>query len=457
MPILKSLDNFQIRTTNRAWLDFFALIVILGLLNMATAGLTDWGWLDEKTNPSPWLLVPLFIGVRYGFGPGLCSGVAVLGIVFFGRAFRMISSGGEGTLAGIFQNHAFFFLCLPAIGFLAGETHGVLAKKLIQAEQKIRELELQREQMKSKVELAEESRHQVQERLALLGAEQSNLDRQLRALFEPTSGAIFPNLLRLLRDTAGVSDAAIYSVEGKKLKRLASVGEEARLPMEYNTDELPIAGLAITRKAMTTIKELWQQTPDAPTPVVAAFPWLGEGGVAAVLLVHRMSFLSTTWRNLHRIQLVCRWVGQFVDLRVQASEGSGKLAGKSGALVVPEPALDRTLALAETAHRDWQLPSTMAVFEFQEPVSPEVANLLPEAVGSVMRPTDVGCLTTEAGKQIFKVLMPMDGVAEGEALLGRAFAAIARVPQLAGKIVGNLAMTENDLSAGGASGSVAAA
>jgi hypothetical protein len=443
MPGFKYLDNFQIRTTNRAWADFLAFAVILGLFNMATVGLADWGWLSAKMNPSPWLLIPLFIGVRYGFGPGVTSGLVVMAIVFLGRAARLVSSGDAAPLLSIFQDNAFFFICLPAIGFLAGETHGLLAKKLIQAEEKIAELSETHQQLQAKVELAEESRHQVQERLALFGAEQSSLDRQLRALFEPTAGPIFPNLLRLLRDIGGVTDAGIYAVEGKSLRRLAVVGDEQRCPKVYEVADLPIAQLSIERRAMTTLKEVWQQTPDSPGPVVAALPWLGGDGVAALLLIHRMQFMSTTWRNLHRIQLVCRWVGQFVDLRVQAEQSTGKLAGKTGALVVPEQALENTLKLAVAAHKDWNLPSAMAIFEFQETVPQEVAELLPKAVGSVLRPTDVGCLTDEAGKSVFKVLLPMDGAAEGEALLGKALAAIAKVPQLSGKIVANLALTEN--------------
>lgn len=166
--------------------------------------------------------------------------------------------------------------------------------------------------------------------------------------------------------------------------------------------------------------------------------------MAALLLIHRMSFLSTNWRNLHRIQLICRWVGQFVDLRVQAEESPKKLAGKTGALVVPERALDSTLKLAMNTHKDWHLPSTMAIFEFKDEVSEEVQELLPKTVGAVLRPTDVGCLTKQDGKAAFKVLLPMDGAAEGEALLSRALAAIAKVPELSGKIVANLALTENE-------------
>jgi hypothetical protein len=131
-----------------------------------------------------------------------------------------------------------------------------------------------------------------------------------------------------------------------------------------------------------------------------------------------------------------------VDLRVQASGETAKLAGNTGALIVSPRAVRTTLAQAQAVHREWKLPSTLATFEFTEPVTEQTARLLPQAVGSVMRPTDVGALEGAPTQPVFKVMMPMDGVHDAESLLNAALKAIARVPQLSGKVVGNLSMTD---------------
>ena len=437
-------QGFSLRTTNRAWADFLILSIVLAVINLTTAGPADWGWM--KLNPSPWLLIPLFLGARYGFVWGVISGFVVAVFIYTGRAFHTIAHDDPlhpMPLGQIFSDNLYFFLILPGIGFLTGETQGLLSSHLHAAEAKIAELDDKRDQLEADLDLAEESRFQLQEKLALYGAEHSSLDRQLRAMFEPSAGAIFPNLLRLLRDIASVTDAAIYGVNGEQLKRIALLGSDSELPESLTLQESEIIRLSIERKALTTIREVWQEAPEFTSPHIAALPWLGGGGrVAAVLLIHRMHFLGTNWRNFHRIQMVCRWVARYVDLRVQANSASTASAGSSSALITSPRALQATLNQAQNVHREWKLPSTLATFEFTEPVSEHIAALLPPTVGSVMRPTDVGSLEGPPTQPVFKVLMPMEGVDDAESLLDAALQAIARVPQLVGKVVGNLGMTD---------------
>jgi hypothetical protein len=71
-----------------------------------------------------------------------------------------------------------------------------------------------------------------------------------------------------------------------------------------------------------------------------------------------------------------------------------------------------------------------------------VARLLPKAVGAVMRPTDVGSFDEQQERPRFRVFMPMEPRREAEELLNKALGAIARIPQLSGKIVANLSLTD---------------
>lgn len=445
LDFTKDMGKMLLPTTRRAWADLLILLVLLGTLNFFTKGVSDFGWLGM--NPSPWLLVPLFLGARYGFKWGVGAGFLVGGIIFVVRMVMAISHDDGQSLLSIITDNLFFFLSLPGTGFITGETQGLLSKQLAGTEAQVVTLQTKEEHLEADLDVAEEARFQLQERLALFGAEHSNLDRQLRALFEPTAGAIFPNLLRLLRDIGAVTDAAVYAVDKDQLKRIGLIGEDEKLPETLSLAETEIAKLATERKCLTTVKELWQEAPDLNSSFIAALPWLGGGGsVAAILLIHRMQFLGTTWRNLSRIQMICRWVAQYVDLRVQASNEPSQLAGNTGALIVSQRSLKSTLQLAETTHREWQLPSTQATFEFTEPVTEQVAKLLPQAVAKAMRSTDVGSLEGDPAQPVFKVLMPMDGVHDAEKLLDSALKAIAKVPQLSGKVVANLSLTEDQPS-----------
>ncbi len=429
-----------LRTTNVAVVDALLMVGLLAGINLATVGWRDWGWME--LNPTPWLLVPLFMGARYGFGWGVASGTAVAGMIYAGRAVHVIRHDEALALADVFTEHLYFFLILPGIGFLTGETQGLLSRKLRNAESQLAETATKEEHLRADLDIAEEARFQVQERLALLGAEQGNLDRQLRGLFEPAAGPVFPGLLRILRDVGGVTDAAMYAVDGPKLSRIAAIGSSDRLPESLFVSEVEMARLAIDRRSLTTIKELWQDAPDQNGDFVAALPLQGTAGVTVLLLIHRMQFLGTTWRNFNRIQMVCQWVARLVELRGQTAASPARQTGEAGALVVAEAALERTLEQAAATRRDWNLPSTLAVFEFKESVPETVAQLLPQAVGSVMRPTDVGSLVSCEGKPVFKVLLPMEGMSEAKALLEKAQGAISRVPQLSGRVVANLTMID---------------
>ena len=60
LDFTKSMDKMLLPTTKQAWADLLILAILLGAINVATKGFADFGWLS--VNPSPWLLVPLFLG-----------------------------------------------------------------------------------------------------------------------------------------------------------------------------------------------------------------------------------------------------------------------------------------------------------------------------------------------------------------------------------------------------------
>src|SRR5678815_4472067 len=67
-----------------AALDAIVLAVILVALNFWIAP-TDPGWLN--VNPSPYLLLPILIGSRFGFLPGIGAGVLSVTIIVAGQCW----------------------------------------------------------------------------------------------------------------------------------------------------------------------------------------------------------------------------------------------------------------------------------------------------------------------------------------------------------------------------------
>ena len=107
-----SLSRFSL---GRPWQDVVAIGGGLALLNLLTVP-SDLGWLS--LNPSPWIVLPLLTGARYGFRWGFLSG-AVASLLLLGTLLL--------TQRDMVAAHSLFFLALPALGLLAGEAHSLFA------------------------------------------------------------------------------------------------------------------------------------------------------------------------------------------------------------------------------------------------------------------------------------------------------------------------------------------
>ena len=406
----------------RPWRDVFALTLGLALLNALTAR-QDPGWLS--LNPSPWIILPLLIGARYGFRWGFFSGVGA-SVLLLGTLF---------LTHGQITPHPLFFLALPTIGLLTGEAYTLFANQLAERDDAVESLTTQRNHLGTDLEVAEDARHQLQERLALLNADTASLDLQLRALFEPGAGPIFPHLLRLLRDTAGVTDAALYQITGTTLTRVAVLGTVEVLPESLPFAETEIAHLAVTRQSLVTCRQVWATVPAQTSPWLAALPWPpAESAEKYLLLIHRMSFHAVTWRTFSRIQMICRWVAQFMALR----RLDGTAAPTAGPLIVTPEVFRRTAAEAAAAHREHSLPSTTVTFRLLPGATAEHAARLGSLIAPTLRTTD---LATQHPDGTIEVLLSFDGPRDAEKFTSRIHHLTSRDPLLQGWLAAETAFT----------------
>lgn len=403
----------------RPWRDAVTIGLVLAVLNFITAP-QDPGWLS--LNPSPWVLLPLLTGARYGFRWGFLSG-AVASLAMLGTL--LLTQRDAVALNNL------FFLALPTIGLLAGEAHGLFATRLAERDDAVEVLTTQRDHLGADLEVAEDARFQLQERLALLNADTTSLDLQLRHLFEPGSGPVFPHLLRLLRDTAGVNDAALYQINGTLLNRLALLGAAEALPDSLSLAETEIAHLAVTRQSLVTCRQVWATVPAQNSPWLAALPWpVSSGAPRHLLLIHRMNFNAVNWRTFSRIQMICRWVAQFMELRGL----DGQTEPTAGPLVVTPEVFRRTAADAASAHREHSLPSTVVAFRLAPGASAEHAHRLGMLVAPQMRTTD---LATQHADGTIEVLLTFDGPRDADRFTQRVTGLAARDALLQGWLATN--------------------
>ncbi|NDE97545.1 MAG: hypothetical protein EB034_04595, partial [Verrucomicrobia bacterium] len=74
------MDFLNKLAPKHGWLDLAVLTGLLLIVNGIFAP-RDIGW--THLHPTPWLLLPILMGCRYGFGSGMAgAGVAILAVAF---------------------------------------------------------------------------------------------------------------------------------------------------------------------------------------------------------------------------------------------------------------------------------------------------------------------------------------------------------------------------------------
>ena len=392
-----SLSRFSL---GRPWQDVVAIGGGLALLNLLTVP-SDLGWLS--LNPSPWIVLPLLTGARYGFRWGFLSG-AVASLLLLVTLLL--------TQRDMVAAHSLFFLALPALGLLAGEAHSLFAVPVPEREtnaQGLAAIAPHPADPSAAPKVPEVPPvQQPQERPVGPETEPAPLELQLRGLFEPGTGPVFPNLLQLLQSNAGVTDAALYLIEGSSLSRTALLGTDEALPENLPLSDAGIAHLAVTRQSLVTCRQVWSTVPAQRSQWLAALPWpVASGAARYLLLIHRMDFNAVNWRTFSRIQMICRWVAQFMELR----QLDGLSEPTAGPLVVTPEIFRRTAADAAAAHREHGLPSTVVAVHLASGSTPEHAARLGTLVAPQMRTTDIA---TQHPDGTIEVLLTFDGPHEAE-------------------------------------------
>ncbi len=420
--------------TRHFFLDIILVSVALAGVN-AIAAPGDPGF--TSINPSPWILIPLIAGARYGFKSGLVTGCGIALLIGAARVLCL-----DKSLAAVFEPY-FFYLALPTVGVLSGEIRGLLSRRATTAESQLQQLQARHHQLATGLDIAETARFQLQERVALTGSHLASLDVQLRTLFEPGSPPIFDGLLRLLRDTCGILEAAIYVPAGNVTwQRAALLGEPTALPELLQPHAVQITRYAIERGDLVTCRHTVDHTPGTDSPYIAALPWLGgDRESIALLLVSRMEFLSIKWSTFAQLQTICQWVSMMLAIKLQ----SGRDHSTPESLFTPEEGtFYALLEAAQTTHAQHRLPSSVISLTFQRPPAAEDTRALLATVLPLLRATDVTTWLTTAEHPSLVIFLPFASHRDATTLLTRVQAALITQPALAASVALDLSQTDGE-------------
>jgi hypothetical protein len=322
--------------------DSLLLAVLLAGINYVLAA-NDPGWLD--LNPTPWLLLPLLIGARYGVTTGTLSGLACAA----GLVWLRSRLDGSDPLAVATQER-YPATALAISGFLAGELNHLLRGDSAQMQKELASREDESQRLNAEVSVLRETRHELQKSLALHNAPVACLDAELKKIISVPPDETFQSILSLIHRLAGVTSAGIYRLEGDRLQRDAVIHPTSQLASSIPLKPDSLAGRAMDGKLITAVTDPLESTEQQP--FLVAIPWTFRRH-SGVLLIQDMPLESLDSHNLSRIEVILHWA---LTLRTHVENiGSGKSAGK----LMPIEEFMSLLAQALETEKAHALPSTV--------------------------------------------------------------------------------------------------
>jgi hypothetical protein len=343
-------------------LRFVAFFSLLALVNyLIVPG--DAGWFG--VNPTPFLLIPVLLGVRYGFSAGLSAGLLTVLLLVAGRYVA-----GQGISL---TEHRYTLISFPLFGVLLGQVSEGLQRRGLQLEKEREELRRENRRVHAEHELLVLSQQDLQQRLEFLGTEADSLDEQLEEELEEAvetcSDFVPSDLLAALARITHAGNAALYEVppdsRAAALVRVASLGDSAHFPEHLLRDDHQIVAESLARNCFLVQKTLLENPPSRRPGYLAAYPIINgaDRSTTHVLIVQDVPF-----NNLQP--------GAFEMMKSVCDQGSGSPA-RPRHDEVRHRSIDQfefyaAMEAAVTTHTKYAAPSTLVrvPFDFDDGVDP---------------------------------------------------------------------------------------
>jgi hypothetical protein len=339
-----------------ATLDVVVLAVLLVGLNLGLAP-ADPGWLN--VNPSPYFLLPVLLGGRFGFLPGMGAGILSVALIVGGQFWLK-----NVDLASSLIAERYLYSCLVLSGGVCGEMQHFFHGKLERLAEIQDAFQQRVKKLDNELYFLRESKVEVDQIIATHDSGLSTLDTEIQELYLVDDDQFFQQVLALLNRQAHVVDAAIYLIRPhQQLWRQARIGVEKSLPQTLALSEVEMALLAVERKTAVSISEFWKLGATRPEPYLICFPFLdADDHPVAVLMITGMPFFALTQKSVHLITVICKWASKVIQAK-KSAEGSFRLVnGVQNQKIFTEKVIRRNLELASLSHQTHHLPATVVFF-----------------------------------------------------------------------------------------------
>ncbi|MCF3651879.1 hypothetical protein [Synoicihabitans lomoniglobus] len=335
---------------------------VIGLLLVGAnllLGRGDIGWLEF--NPTPYLLLPILIGGRYGFGPGLYAAVAVVVGVAAGRVW----AGQAVTVSQVIRGNPAWCASIVVAGAVAGELWLYFRRRIVELTAGETQLQDKLRKMDANITVLRGAKDELDRLTAARDGEISSLDADLRRLHACAATELPEEIMQLLKRQARVSDAALYrsaeaSADDAPWQRFALLGREENLPATLDLDEHGMAARAVKQRSLVTLPEILEGTRLVGESALMAAPMIGsDGRIRALLIVTGMPFIAFTPAAANLVSLVCSWSGGVLELSEEAEGRYRIVVGRQGQRIFFAAYFNHLVEVAREASRKHRLPSSL--------------------------------------------------------------------------------------------------
>lgn len=367
------------------------------------------GWTD--LNPSPYFLLPLILGGRYGFVTGVLCGLAASVLILAQQRLFAGSLAEPWSLSRTLAASPYLHLSFVFVGGIAGELFGWFRRERFQTEAQMEKLTTSVRRLDSDVRYLRGVKDELDRVVASRDGEVSALDTELRRLYACSVEDLPSEVLQFLKRQVRLADAAIYTVgaDDAPLLRLAFIGRDQHLPAALVRTVSPVVQLALDRASLVALPEILQQRdPPAHERVLIAAPLSdADARPRALLVVTGLPFISFTTQSTNLVALICDWAGEALDLASAATGRYRVVTGRGAQRIFTRTHFQHLLVLAFQAHERHRLPSSVVLLSLPGAPAAEQSRFETVLLG-IVRTGDYAAELGHAHPHI-AVLLPLVG------------------------------------------------
>jgi len=279
----------------------------------------DLGFL--KASLHPYWIVVIFIPTRYGFAPGILTGILALAHNLY------FTFGYMPTRLDIEKMIEADGLVLPIAFVLMSLFLGGIRQKYKNSEAEKTEafnnIEKALDAMKQKADTDEKARKLLESRIVGETKTVKTLYETARRFNDLEVENIYQGCLEILREYLNVEKSSLYIKEGGHLVLKASYGwkegegVEGRISLDKS-----MMKIAFDEKKFITVKDILHrrdssQYADQHGQALAMIPVMGkEGIVKGIVNIEKIDFLLFNAPNLELMQMIVEWASTAIDNKV---------------------------------------------------------------------------------------------------------------------------------------------